>query len=373
MKKAVIVKAKRTPIGRENGILSSFQPHELAAPLLQHLAKDIETEIDDVIVGNIVGLGGNIARLSALEAGLPLTIPGMTIDRQCSAGLEAIRTACYFVQGGAGKCYLAGGVESTSTSPFKNRAQFSPVHIGDPDMGVAAEYVAEKYRISRERQDEYAFKSYLRSINAYELGFYQHEILKLNQIETDEEFFRRRDMKKLLKRARPIFKKEAGTVTAANSCGIHDGACAVLIMEENFANQFDYEPVLRFVDSQVSGVHPNFPGFSPAPAIQELLKRNELAIEDIDLIEINEAFASKIVACAQELSIPYEKLNVLGGALTLGHPYGASGAILVTRLFYEVQRRSDITYAIAAIGSGGGVGLALLFEVVRKKVSGPRT
>ena len=170
-------------------------------------------------------------------------------------------------------------------------------------------------------------------------------------------------MEKLLKRASPAFIKN-GTVTAANSCGIHDGASAVLIMEECKASQLGYQPVLRFVDSQVSGIHPFYPGIAPVSAISELLQRNQLTMEHIGLIEINEAFASKIVACSQELGIPYEKLNVHGGALTIGHPYGASGGVLVTRLFYEVQRRQGIKFVLAAIGSAGGIGVAILFEVL---------
>jgi acetyl-CoA C-acetyltransferase len=359
----VIVQAKRTPIGKQNGMFKTLQPHELAAPVLRHLAEGLE--IDDVLLGNVTGPGGNVARLAALEAGLPLSVPGVTLDRQCSAGLEAIRMACYFVQGGAGHCYIAGGVESTSTSPFPKRARFSPDTIGDPDMGVAAENVALKYGISKEKQDEYALISYKRSRDAFNKGFFEDEIIPIDQVGRDEELLKERKMEALLKRAKPIFIKENGTVTAANSCGIHDGAAAVVVMEETAAHRLGWKPVLRFVDSQVTGVHPFYPGIGPVPAIQTLLKRNQLTMADIDLVEINEAFASKIVACAEELVIPYEKLNVGGGALTVGHPYGASGAILVTRLFYEVQRNYQANYLLAAIGSGGGIGVAVLFEAVR--------
>jgi acetyl-CoA C-acetyltransferase len=364
LKSAVIVQAKRTPLGKKNGMLREFHPDELVAPLLKHLSSNIEEQLDDVILGNVVGPGGNVARLSTLKAGLPLSVPGLTLDRQCSAGLEAIRLACYLVQAGAGQCYLAGGVESTSTSPYPSRAQFSPDSIGDPDMGVAAEYVAQKYHITREKQDEYALLSYQRSRDAYQKGVYTEEILSLGSYNTDEELLKERNMKKLLKRAGSTFIKENGTVTAANSCGIHDGASAALIMEEGTARQLGYQPVLRFIDSQVSGIHPFYPGIAPVSAINELLLRNQLTMDDIDLIEINEAFASKIVACSQELMIPYEKLNVHGGALTIGHPYGASGGILVTRLFYEVQRRPGVKYVLAAIGSAGGIGVACVFEVL---------
>lgn len=280
--------------------------------------------------------------LSLLEAGLPYAVPGMTIHRQCSAGLEAVRIACHLIQGGAGRCYIAGGVESASTSTFETRARFSPDHIGDPDMAMAAEYVANEYGVSREKQDEYARSSYKRSWEAFQNGVYKQEFQAINGMDTDEELLRKRDMDRIIKRARPLFPKENGTVTAANSCGIHDGASAVLVMEETLAEHFGYQPMLRFVDSQVSGVHPHFPGIAPVPAILQLLKRNGLTMEEIDLVEINEAFASKIVACAEELSIPYEKLNVRGGALTIGHPYGASGAVLVTRLFSATKTRCEV-------------------------------
>lgn len=345
-------------------MLEVLQPHELAAPVLRVIASGIEDRISDVILGNVTGPGGNVARVSALQAGLPLSAPGLTLDRQCSAGLEAIRMSCYFIQGGAGYCYLAGGVESTSTSPFQKRARFSPDGIGDPDMGVAAEYVARKYGITKDLQDQYALLSYERSLVAFKKGIYQEEIIPIGQWNRDEELFKERNMAALLKRAKHIFIKENGTVTAANSCGIHDGAAAVLVMEEETANHLGFQSVLRFVDSEVAGVHPHYPGIAPVPAIQTLLKRNQLTIEDIDLFEINEAFAAKVAACAQELRIPYEKLNVSGGALTIGHPYGASGAILVTRLFYEVQRRKGANFVLAAIGSGGGIGVAVLFEVI---------
>lgn len=348
-----------------NGMLRSWEAHQLAAPILQVLGSEVEGILDEVILGNVVGPGGNVARVAALEAGLPMSITGITLDRQCSAGLEAIRMACYFIQGGAGKCYIAGGVESTSTSPLPKRARFSPEKIGDPDMGVAAEYVAEKYGITKMEQDEYAQISFNRSWSAYDNGQFKQEIIPVAEKDHDEEFLRRRNIEALLKRAKPIFIKETGTVTAVNSCGINDGACAVVVMDEVLAKQHRYQPVLRFVDSSVSGVHPNFPGISPVQAIQSLLLKNSLTIADIDLFEINEAFASKIVACSQQLSIPLDKLNVSGGALTMGHPYGASGAILVTRLFYEVQRKQNIKYVVAAVGSGGGIGLAMLFEVIR--------
>lgn len=365
MRRAVIVHAKRTPVGQKDGVLRGLDVSSLAAPVIRSLAADLEDVLDEVIVGNAVGPGGNIARLAALEAGLPFAVAGMTIDRQCSSGLEAIRTACHFIQGAAGDCYIAGGAESTSTSPFLERARFAPDFIGDPDMGTAAENVAEKYAVSRAAQDDFALLSYTRSWQAFRDGLYKEEIVPAGGVEVDECFMKERNMEKLLKRAKPIFVKETGTVTTANSCGIHDGAAAVVVMEEMLAVRLGLKPVLRFVDSEAAGIDPNYPAASPIAAIENLLERQRLTIEDIDVIEMNEAFAAKITACAQELSIPYEKLNIRGGALTTGHPYGASGAILAVRLFYEAQRSSTAKYVLAAVGSAGGIGLAVLFEVIR--------
>lgn len=363
MNNAVIVAAKRTPIGKKDGLFKGVQPEKLAAPLLKHLAAGIETHVQDVILGNVVGPGGNLARLTSLEAGLPVSVPGLTIDRQCSAGLEAIRLASYLVQSGAGDCYIAGGVESESTSPYKKRSRFSPDRIGDPDMGEAAENVASNYQITRQKQDDYACLSYHRSWKAHDKGYFTTEILPVEDQDQDEAFNKKRPIDQLVVRAKPAFKT-GGTVTAANSCGINDGASAVLVMSEAKAATLGYVPVLRFVDSAVAGVHPFYPGIAPVPAIQVILERQSLAVSDIDIFELNEAFASKIVACVNELKIPYEKLNPHGGALTLGHPYGASGSILVTRLFHEAHRSKDLKFVMAAIGSGGGIGLAVLFEAI---------
>ncbi|MBD1380239.1 acetyl-CoA C-acyltransferase [Metabacillus arenae] len=361
MKHAVIVNAKRTIIGKKSGLLKGVPPHFLIEPVFRYLSTNLVEQINDIILGNVVGPGGNIARLSALQAGFPLSVPGVTIDRQCSAGLEAIRLACYLIQGGAGTVYLAGGTESCSTSSFPGRARFSPENIGDPDMGIAAENVAAEYKITRDMQDQYTEMSYARSWNAYESSLFTDEIVPISNHVIDEGFLKKRNIKQLLQRAKPVFQNQ-GTVTPVNSCGINDGASAVLVMEEQTAKEYGFQPVLQFVDSEVSGVSPLLPGIAPVSAIQSLLERHSLTMEDIDLIEINEAFASKVAACAKELNIPYEKLNVRGGALALGHPYGASGAILITRLFHEVKRRKNTKYVLAAIGSGGGIGLAVLFK-----------
>lgn len=364
MPKAVVVKAKRTVIGKKDGLLKDYRPEQLAAFVIKELAKGLTEPVDEVILGNVVGPGGNIARLSALESGLSFSIPGVTIDRQCGAGLEAIRLACHLIQGGAGHIYIAGGVESSSQSPFPERARFSPEWIGDPEMGVAAEHVAEKYGITREMQDEYALLSYQRAVEAMMEGHYTDELVTIPGIPLQDESVKlNMNYERMLRRLSPCFK-EGGTVTLGNCCGINDGAAAVLVMSEEKAEEHEFEPILRFVDSAVIGVDPHYPALGPIPAVRHLLQKHSLTINDIDSVEINEAFSSKVVSFAQELGVPYEKINREGGAIAFGHPYGASGAILVTRLFYETQRYKT-NYTISTIGIGGGIGIAILWESLR--------
>ena len=363
MKKAVIVNAKRTVIGKKNGILKHYSPEQLAGYVIRDLVKELDEPIDDILLGNVVGPGGNIARLSALESGMPYATPGITVDRQCGSGLEAIRLACHLIQGGAGDIFIAGGVESTSTTPFERRARFSPEHIGNPDMGIAAEDVAEKYGITREMQDEFALLSYERAYDSLRKGYFSDELVQIEGISTRDEGLKQNlNYERMLKRVPPSFKKN-GTVTAGNSCGINDGAAAVLVMTEEKAEELSLRPVLRFVDSAVIGTDPNYPATGPIPAVSKILAKNNLLIEDIDLIEINEAFAVKIALFSREFSVSYDKINPEGGAIAFGHPYGASGAILVTRLFYEAKRYQP-RYVLSVMGIGGGLGIALLWEMV---------
>ncbi|MGC4378874.1 acetyl-CoA C-acyltransferase [Fictibacillus sp. Mic-4] len=363
MDHAVIIGAKRTVIGKKGGILKNVPPENLAATVMKELVKQYSISpevVSDVILGNVVGPGGNMARLSALTAGFPFSVPGVTIDRQCGSGLEAINIACRLVRSGAGDIYLAGGVESSSLSPFSKRARFSPDSIGDPDMGAAAENVAEKYNVSREEQDDFALLSYQKAIDSTQKGRFINEIVPMNGILHDEGINLRTNYKKLIGRARPVFK-EGGTVTAANSCGVNDGAAVVLVMSEKKAESLGLTPALRFIDSVVAGVDPNYPGVGPVPAVKQLLTRNGLSVDDIDLVELNEAFAAQVLASIKELNIPIEKLNRGGGAIAFGHPYGASGAILVTRLCSEMKRMGG-KFGLATLGIGGGMGLATLFE-----------
>ncbi|SEA80217.1 acetyl-CoA C-acetyltransferase [Thalassobacillus cyri] len=379
MQEAVIVKAKRTPVGKVGGVLSHIPPEELMRPLFENLITDIDPEeIDDVILGNVVGPGGNIARLSLLTAELPMTIPGVTVDRQCGSGLEAINMAARLVQAGAGDIYIAGGVESTSLAPWKikkpaslhdprgpelyTRARFSPDAIGDPEMGEAAENVAEHYDISREEQDTFALHSHQKAVNAQLSGNFEAEIVPVDGVKVDECPRADTSLEKL-HRLKSVFKP-GGTVTAGNACPMNDGASAVMIMSLKKCKELGLKPLARFVDSTSAGVNPNLLGIGPIPAVEKLWKRQNLSQKDIDLVEFNEAFASQVIASLKALEISYDKVNRSGGALALGHPYGASGAILVTRLIHEMAK-GGARRGIATLGIGGGMGLATLLESMK--------
>ncbi|MBE5674005.1 thiolase family protein [Staphylococcus sp. SS35] len=376
MRQAVIVAAKRTAFGKYGGTLKHLEPEQLLKPLFQYYKKqypEVITKIDDVILGNVVGNGGNIARKALLEAGLQESIPGVTIDRQCGSGLESIQYACRMIQAGAGKIYIAGGVESTSRAPWKikrpqsvyetslpefyERASFAP-ELSDPSMIEGAENVAKAYGVTRELQDDFAFRSHQLTEENVQNKNISQEILPLTVkgkiVDTDESI-KSHILRENYHRFKPIIKD--GTVTAANSCMKNDGAVLLLIMEKDIANALGFKHGLLFKDSVTIGVDSTLPGIGPVPAISQLLKRNQLNIEDIDAIEINEAFSAQVVACQQALNIKNSQLNIWGGALATGHPYGASGAQLVTRLFYMYEKDT----LIASMGIGGGLGNAALF------------
>lgn len=383
-RKAVIVRAKRTPIGKIGGMLREIPPEQLVAVLIKDLIKETGLDpalIEDLILGNTVGPGGNLGRLSALTAGLPVSVPGLTVDRQCGSGLEAIIQAARAVQAGAGDIYLAGGVESTSLAPWKmekpatpyqlprlySRARFSPDSVGDPEMGEAAENVAELYHISRADQDLYAFNSHQKAVSSQDEGRFESEITpivwktKEGDIRiTDDECPRRDTSLEKLGRLSPVFR-EGGTVTAGNACPINDGAALALVMSEEKARELRLSPVLEFIDATVAGVDPNLLGIGPVPAVEKLFQRQGLTSKDLDYVEFNEAFASQVLASLRGLEIPEDRVNWGGGALALGHPYGASGAILVTRLTAEAAHfRGKL--GLATLGIGGGLGLAALFR-----------
>ncbi|MCF6138379.1 thiolase family protein [Pseudalkalibacillus berkeleyi] len=378
MNDVFIVEAKRTPVGRIGGILKDIPPEQLAAELMKSMIEGVEIpadQVDEVILGNVVGPGGNLARLSSLIAGFPVEVPGVTVDRQCGSGLEAIHIGARTIQSGGADLIIAGGVESTSLAPWKmekpsslhalsgpklfSRARFSPDNIGDPEMGVAAENVAEAYQISRVDQDRFALKSHQKAIESQKSGRFDAEIVPIQGIDQDECPRENTSLEKL-NRLNPAFV-EGGTVTAGNACPINDGASVVLLASRKKCLEFGLKPQIRFVDACSAGVDPNLLGIGPIPAVRKLLEKQQLRIKDIDLVEFNEAFASQVLASIRSLAIPEEKLNIGGGAIALGHPYGASGAILMTRLFHEMKH-SQANTGLVTLGIGGGLGLATLLE-----------
>jgi len=384
--RAIIVAARRTPVGRIGGVLRELSVEQLAAPVIRAVLADAGLEpgeVDDVILGNAVGPGGNVARLSALAAGLPVHVPGVTVDRQCGSGLEAINQAARLIEAGAGEVYLAGGVESTSTAPwriakpasvyrtprFYDRARMAPDDVGDPEMGVAAENVARAYGITRERQDLYALNSHRKAVAAQAAGRFAREIVPLDLpgggVAERDECPRADTSLEKLGRLKAVFV-EGGTVTAGNACPVNDGAAVVAVVSERRFRRLGLAGGLAVVDSTAAGVDPGLLGTGPVPAVRRLLDRNPgLRLDDFDVVEFNEAFAAQVLTCLDTLGIAEEKVSVGGGALALGHPYGASGAILATRLFSELTGPAAVARrGLATLGIGGGLGLATLVERV---------
>ncbi len=378
----VIAAAFRTPIGRVNGTLSAIEPASLAAPLLRRILHDTglaAEDVDDIVLGNAANSAGNLARLAALEAGLPVCVPGLTIDRQCGSGLEAIALAARLVTAGAGRVYLAGGTDSSSRAHLRfrppltsdgapepvRRARMAPDAIGDPDMGIAAENVARHAGISRARQDAFALESHRRAVAAEKAGRFAGEIVPLetpNGGVSQDECPRKNTSLEKLAALKPVFRPD-GTVTAGNACPVNDGAAVVLVTSLAEARRRGLTMLLELVDSATVGVDPNLLGIGPVPAMEKLVARNPgLDAANISYIEFNEAFAAQVLASLDALGIDHAIVNREGGALALGHPYGASGAILVTRLFAQMRGADAGTEALAMMGIGGGMGIATLFR-----------
>ncbi|MFZ5965480.1 thiolase family protein [Thalassococcus sp. BH17M4-6] len=382
----VIVAARRSPIGRAFGALSEIEPQDLAASVLRAALADSGAEaeeVDDVILGNATGGGGNIARLSALSAGLPVSVPGVTLDRQCGSGLDAIVTACHLVAAGAGTLYLAGGVESTSRAPWRvarprrpgdlpsffGRARFAPDDIGDPEMGVAAENVARRYGISRARQDALALQSHRRAVASQADGLFDAETVSITTpggVVSRDECPRADTSADRLAALPPVFADD-GTVTAGNACPLNDGASVVVVTSLAQARRLGRRRGLRFAGAATAGVAPGILGIGPVPATRKLLtKHPDLSLDDASIIEFNEAFAAQVLASLDELGLAADCINRDGGALALGHPFGASGALLVTRIFHQFQRSGgrhpDGALAFATMGIGGGMGQTAAFR-----------
>lgn len=396
MKEVFIVDALRTPIGKYGGGLSSVRPDDLLAIVIKELITrnpEIDVhEIEDVIAGAANQAGEdnrNVARMAALLAGLPITVGGNTVNRLCASGLQSIMDASRAIMAGDGDLYIAGGTESMSRAPFvmgKPSEAFSRnpkvydttigwrfvnAQLADKyfpyGMGETAENVAEQWNISREEQDQFSHHTQEKYQKAYEAGKFKDEIvpvtvpLKKGQtmiVDTDEHP-RLSSLEKLAS-LRPAFK-EGGTVTAGNSSGINDGAAALLLASAEAVEKYNLKPMAKVISRAIAGVDPAIMGTGPIPATRKALKRAGLEVKDLDLIELNEAFASQSIACIRDLELNEEIVNVNGGSIALGHPLGCSGARIATTLLYEMKKRNS-KYGLATMCIGVGQGAAIIFE-----------
>src|ERR671930_1175139 len=388
MSRAVVLSAVRTPVGRYGGSLAGIRPDDLAATVIAAAVEraDVPTEqIEDVYLGcaNQAGEDNrNVARMGALLAGLPESVAGVTVNRLCASGLSAVVSACHAVAAGDGELFVAGGVESMSRAPLVMSKPEVPYPRGDrvvydttlgwrfpnprleemfplESMGETGENVAERYGVSREEQDAFALRSHRRWAAAQEAGRFADELVAVDGVERDEHP-RPDTSEEKLATLRPAFRG-GGTVTAGNSSGLNDGAAALVIASEDKARELGAEPLGAFVGSAVAGVDPQVMGIGPVPAVRKLLARAGVAPQDLDLVELNEAFASQSLVVIRELGLDEEKVNVNGGAIALGHPLGMSGARLVVSLLHELRRRGG-RYGLATLCVGVGQGQAALFE-----------
>ncbi|HEY8296775.1 MAG TPA: acetyl-CoA C-acyltransferase [Candidatus Baltobacteraceae bacterium] len=381
-----VVDAVRTPIGRYGGALSAVRPDDLAACAIRALIErtGIETaQIDDVLFGAANQSGEdnrNVARMAALLAGLPVEVPGATLNRLCGSSLQAINSAAHAIAWGDGDVMIAGGVESMTRAPFVQMKAEKPfarapqlfdTTIGwrmvNPlmsdawtiSLGATAEKVAERYAITREEQDRFAYESQRRCGAAMQRGAFRDEVIPVGDVLLDEHPRPESTLESLAK-LKPAFKA-GGTVTAGNSSGINDGASALLLCEATAATKMGLRPLARVVASGVAGVAPEIMGLGPIPATRKALERAGLRMEQIDLVELNEAFAAQSLACLRDLEIDPAKANVNGGAIALGHPLGASGARIATTLLHELRRRGG-RYGVATMCIGVGQGITTIFE-----------
>ncbi len=426
MRDAVIVAAKRTPVGRYGGALSGVRPDDLAALVIRDVVQQAELDgslIEDVILGcaNQAGEDNrNVARMALLLAGLPESVAGLTVNRLCGSGLDAIIRASQSVQTDSGDVFIAGGVESMSRAPLVMPKPETGFPRGDVtvydstlgwrfvnsklsalyhpcSMGETAENVAVRYGISRDEQDEFAFQSQKRVAEAVEAGRFDEEIVPVEVpqrkgtpvVISRDEHPRADTTIEALRKLKPAFatagspqaqkapvgsgvagvmatperqdETGGGTVTAGNSSGINDGAAALLVMDAERARELGYTPMARLVSSAVAGVDPAHMGIGPVPATRKALARAGLGVEDLDLVELNEAFAAQSLACIRDLGLALEKVNVNGGAIALGHPLGSTGARLTTTLLHEMRRRGS-RYGLVTMCIGVGQGIAAIFE-----------
>lgn len=368
----VVVAALRTPIGTVGKALAGHDAAELASVVLARLRTQVpNVPLREVVLGNCTGPGGDVARVAALRARLGTDVTALTVDRQCGSGLAAAALAGDMARLHAG-LVLAGGVESASTAPWRywppvgdgepvryERAPFAPADAGDPDMGPAADALAAEYGISRARQDSYAARSHARAVRAREEGCFDAEIVPVGDVHCDE---RPRSglTERRLSRLPPAFDVD-GTVTAGNSCGVNDAAAAVAMVDATTHAAMGV-PGLRVLASATAAVSPELPGIGLVPAVRDVVTTAGVELDDVDVVEFNEAFAGQVLACCDALGIDPERVCPQGGALALGHPWGASGAVLLVRLYTQLVSRGQGRFGLAAIAVGGGQGVAMLVE-----------
>ncbi len=388
MSRAVVLSAVRTPVGRYGGGLSGVRPDDLAAIAIAAAVErsGVEpAELEDVYFGcaNQAGEDNrNVARMAALLAGLPDSVGGVTVNRLCASGLSAVIAACHAIAAGDGDLFVAGGVESMSRAPFVYAKPDKAFPRGDvtaydttlgwrfpnprleelfplESMGETGENVAERWGVSREDQDAFALRSQRRWADADAEGRFVDQLIPVEGLEADEHP-RPGTTAEQLAALKPAFRKD-GTVTAGNSSGLNDGAAALVIASEERARELGAEPLGAFVSAAVAGVDPRVMGVGPIPAVRKVLARAGIDGGDVDLVELNEAFASQSLAVVRELGLDEEKVNVNGGAIALGHPLGMSGARLVVSLLHELRRRGG-RYGLTTLCVGVGQGVAALFE-----------
>jgi acetyl-CoA C-acetyltransferase len=396
MQEAFIVDSVRSAVGKFNGSLASVRPDDLAAGIIRALLERNPgfdpAVLDEVILGAANQAGEdnrNVARMAALLAEIPVHVPGYTVNRLCASGLQSVMNAFMGIRSGMGSAFLAGGVESMTRAPFVMAKSEQPfqrnVEIYDTtigwrftnpalsalhhpwSMGETAENVAEKYQISREDQDQFAYETQVRWKEAQAAGYFNNEIIPVSvpQKKGDPIVFHTDEHPRLstvetLATLKPAFR-EGGTVTAGNSSGINDGAACMLVVNEETLKRFNLKPIARIVSAATAGVAPEIMGIGPVPAVQKALKMAGLQVSDIDIFELNEAFASQVLASMRELGIPREKVNLQGGSIAIGHPLGASGTRISTTLLHLLQRK-QARYGVATMCVGVGQGAAIVYE-----------
>ena len=392
MRNVVIVAAARTPIGTMGGQFKNLTAVELSVPVMQGLVARAGIDpalIDDVIWGanyQRTYKENNLARISLVKAGLPVTVPGITIHRNCTSSMSSIQFGFYQIMAGEADCIMAGGADSMSNAPFmvfnaRYGKKYGHMELRDsmwdsltepgvgPGMGMTAENVADEYHVTREEMDAYALRSQQRAVAAVDGGRFKEEIIPVTVhgrkgdtvYDTDEYPKRDTSLEKLAK-LKPTFKED-GRVTAGNASGMNDAASGVILMSEEKAKEVGAPILARVVSVATTGVRPEIMGIGPISASQKALEKAGLTIDDINLFEINEAFAAQCIACQKTLGIPDEKLNVNGSGISLGHPVGATGSRLVVTLLHELKKRGE-KYGLATLCAGGGMGTAVIIEMM---------